>query len=926
MILTMKFQRLRAHVYIVALMIVCVVLGSCSVNPLTDEVAELTPVVMPKTVTDLSATTTGEGKVTVSFTGQDNADGYGIYYDITYQTGPEFSPSHTCRIVPTSGQTAFSKSFTVPSGTHMLFSVVTSIPYETSKGTKAVLQSASSAVVEGVALPLVELSSLVEGSKVQLYWDTSSLHPVLTSGSSLYASYAFILKRTTGDGEPAVVYQGNASSYQDVLVGSSSKASYQLFLDVFDGTGSSLLVSPLQSDPLTVSADASSASLPAESLSATHGEGAKSSEVLVSWTLPDFITISGAETMAHRVLLERSVHDADAWMTLITKDTDINTASYGYTALNSDGKASYAYADTTVEKNTLYDYRVTTYYLLNKKSYMAQNSATDPVTTEQPGYAAWLPTDLAITNADTAVSGTTVSPSLSWSYDEPEGLRGTFILTRIDAFGSSDLAPVQETTLHDSITLTKGTANMDSRYDHTYTYTIRLKYADDTTSDAIEGTGSVTYKTDFEAVDYIRDLSVSDDLSDKVVLSWTVATSVMKEGVSYPATPLSAANLSYTIQKGTSLNGLSSSDVVLDSTIEEDKAEFVLSGDTMTVTLDEPNGSANFYRIHALYSDATNENYDQTEAVVIKQGATLAVPSSLAVDDGVSETVANVSFSSVAKSSSYMLRYRVKGTTDWTQLPLAETTKALGTEMGSGTKEAGTVYEFTVCALDKNGTETAASAVEEGSLFGPALLNASLMATKNSSNNAFTVSWNPVVGATEYTVSLYRDDGAGTLDASTYIGQLSMEADGSSSYTKEFLSTDSEYFTASESNPYPLSESYTVMVVPSNAGCDGIAESMLDTVTGCWFGPPKGITASKAASGTEITVSWSAVSGATSYNLYGSNDGNTWSKVGTYGSSIQKVALSTTDDTYYTLESFNGTLTRGNCKNRKEASGLHNHA
>lgn len=133
-------------------------IAGCTVD-VTGDVTEqtLSGIVSAKAVTNLEASTTEENQITVSFTGQNDADELHIRYLLNYQffDGPNaISTTETHTIIPKSGETEFTYTMPVNSGIHVLYSVQTVITY----GDKSVSTAQTSDVVEGAALPSVSLS------------------------------------------------------------------------------------------------------------------------------------------------------------------------------------------------------------------------------------------------------------------------------------------------------------------------------------------------------------------------------------------------------------------------------------------------------------------------------------------------------------------------------------------------------------------------------------------------------------------------------------------------------------------------------------------------------------------------------------------------------------------------------------------------
>jgi len=883
--------------------------ASCTVNPLESKVSDTTLAMLtPKTVSDLCATINDPSSITVTFNGQSDMDDYQMYYTLSYALGPDFDDTKEVVITPARGVSAISYTFSsLPAGTQMLVWVTTHIAYAQTSGSKKVLESTSSAVVEGATLPAVSLYSVMEGSTVNLYWSADALYSALdpTGNTPLYPNYTYTLKRISGTTEKTV-YEGNKkNSFTETVAGNAVSVTYTLTLSIKDAAGASLSDDPITST-LMVTTDSSSEPEPAEELTASGESDILKDAVMVRWTLPDYI--STVKNPEYRVILERSVHGAGEWTKLIDKGTAINNDTYAYTKLDEEGRASYAYKDGSVLSNTLYDYRITTYYLVNGANYIRQDKDIVPTAAGTPGFKVWLPTDFAVTNTGTAV-GTVdgsgnypVTANLAWKYGQSLPLGMQFVVVRSDEYATVKLSGVTEKTLQDSFTLEPKKTDYDTRFDHTYHYSIMLDYGDGTTSEVLAAPENVIYTTSFEKVDYITDWSVTTDLSKKIILSWKLNL-ISSKGNDLS---LEKEKLSYTLQESDTLNGRTDATVLLDSTDATQKDQFVFdeTAQTYTITLDREGGTKKYYRLTAKYSDAGNATYDGTTTVVLPVGSTLGVPRNLTASDGISTEKIVISFEPVDGAQTYALYYRKNGTSDEFVSLCQGTDTSYEFTLGQGTKEAGTVYDFQVSAIDSNGIETTPSAVETGCLLGPASLNAT--ATTNTNTDSFTVSWDAVAGAVKYTANVYRD----SVSDATYIGHKELDANGALTYSLVFSHVaDVDLFNANDKNPYPLSGSYLVTIVPQHDEDTVVSEGLLTPVKGCWFGPPSGIIASKAEAANAITVKWNAVDDATKYHLYGSTDNATWKLVARMDESSTTATVTTTADTYYTVESANDSLT-----------------
>lgn len=888
---------------------------SCTVNASQDVVDDtLTSIVTAKAVTNVRATTTEDGRITLTFDGQTDADDKDVYYRINYQKfdGPNAASSILTHILkPSGGEGSFSYTMEVPSGIHVLFTVDTVIQYSSTS-----LTASSSAVVEGASLPSVAVSSpIVDGNTVSLSWDDRKLMSALdqTGRTPLY-NYKFQVRRLMVDDDfnednyssdelaamwagATLVYEGTGTSFNEYLSGNEVHALYRVGLVLMDANGVALEHVPaISSSPMEITTDTSTA--PAEPLAIAASRGTRKDGVQVEWTLPDYVSGLASGSVTHRAKVERLASGADKWTTLVALGTDINTAEYGYTQDGTGGKASYSYLDTSADANTTYAYRVTAaYYFADTNVIQTQDKSLNPLETAQAGYRAWLPTDLQVQDGRTSTSEAGLSNTVSWTYEEPSGKQGTFSLTRSDEYSTTALENTNATSYTDSFTL----SGDELKVDHTYSYTLRLVYEDGTESDPLVS-DTVVYKTSFTQVSYIEDLAATTNLAGKVTLSWNEDTDSDYEH----------DKVTYALQSAGSYEELSSAEKV--SPGEGVTLPGSDNGYHGTWTLDAEAGVANYYKLTATYAGAKDLN---TTYVQVVQGSALAIPAGLSVADSVSQTALTGSFGTVEHAASYKVGYRLNGTEDpyifidLSQSDSGTVSFTLSSEVGAGTADAGKVYDFVVVSVDEEGNESACSSVETGSLFGPYGLDPAI-GDNDTTNNSFTVTWKAIPGAAGYNVNLYRKvlDGnnAPIYDSTTYLGSKLVETvEGTAGYSQQFLSSDA-LFAVKSTNPYPLSSHYLVKVVPySLAEEEGeVAEDLIEGVEGHWFAPPV-LTASKATSGTQITASWDAVDGAESYLLYQSGDGTTWGAATTVtGTSY---TLTTTSDTYFTIASEKDGLT-----------------
>lgn len=883
-------KRNKCKIYILLMVFALLItVNGCRYDPMKGKVESvLTPVLKAVAVTDLKATVDGNSSVVLSFSGQDNAEGYGLYYELQYKTGPDYLETRKLTVVPEAGQKEFSITIgSLKAGTHVLASVTAVIPY-VHNGRTVLFKSSESSAVEGAVLPKIDLLALVEGASINLSWNCNELMKELDGNSTLYPGYEFVLTRFHKGAEQEI-YRGQGCSYSDVVAGNAVPVSYSLSLNtgLVDGQGNEIVIG---CDDLSLCTDISYS--PYQALSIKASEGTDKSEIQIRWEMDDFITGLNDVTVAHRALVERSVHGTENWETVVSQKAEINCAQYSWVPEGAGGKASYLYVDHDITSNTTYDYRITAYYLKNGTALVRQSSSISSLETENPGYAEWLPENLRI--ASSSITDGSVTVNLAWDFFDPSGRNAEFVLSRIDSLGTVSL-DLTGSSHCDQFSLDGSADSLDSRYDHHWYYSLKMKHMDGTTSEPIVTAETVDYNTEFEMIDYVSDLDSSDILAKKAVLTWT-QTLVGGTNV------LDQSKLHYEIRWASDMENVGTGELI--ASTSDTPCLFNFQGNTVSVELlGLPDGLSKYCRVQATYGeDSQNPNYVGTVSAKVTRLQTLSVPSGLAASDGTSISSINVQFSPSQGASGYLLSYRAGGSSEpYEVVHLNDSSTILTDGIGEGTADSGRIFDFVVQAQDRLGNTTDLSNVENGCLLGPALLG--VEATVEEAPGFFSVSWNSVAGADGYVLNIYRGD---VVSKDRFIGSRHVASVfGKTVYDEKFSAADS-LFSSSASNPYPLSEKYSVVVIPENGDSTVNADLVLP-VTGCWLAPPKGIVASKAESGQQIKVTWNAVEGADSYNLYSSNDGRNWSEP--VSCTTTSWLTSTAEDTWFTLETVKNGMT-----------------
>ena len=278
----------------------------------------------------------------------------------------------------------------------------------------------------------------------------------------------------------------------------------------------------------------------------------------------------------------------------------------------------------------------------------------------------------------------------------------------------------------------------------------------------------------------------------------------------------------------------------------------------------------------------SNTVYDYQVQTVCSSGSsafsaattfTTLTPSSCGVPSGLASsalttTSATVSWTAVTGATSYTLEYKTSAATIWTTVSVSGTSQAF-----TGLT-AGTVYDYqvqTVCssgssAYSATSTFTTATTSSCGVTTG---LNSSAVTTTTAS-----VSWTAVTGATSYVLE-YKLSSSSTWSTFALSGTMVNFSN---------LSPETTY-------------DYAVQTVCPSGSSAYSSASSFTTLAPASCGVATGLTAGSITS-TGATVNWTAVTGATSYNLgYKSSAAITWTTVSVTGTSHTLTGL-TANTTY----------------------------
>jgi phosphatidylserine/phosphatidylglycerophosphate/cardiolipin synthase-like enzyme len=242
---------------------------------------------------------------------------------------------------------------------------------------------------------------------------------------------------------------------------------------------------------------------------------------------------------------------------------------------------------------------------------------------------------------------------------------------------------------------------------------------------------------------------------------------------------------------------------------------------------------------------------------------TCLIPSGITVSS-VTTTSALISWTAVSGATAYTVGYRVTGTSTW------HDTVVTGTSLLVFGLTPGTSYDYDVqstCAGGGTSTWSSVNTFTTATATGCSVPSG-LTATSASSTSEI-LSWSAVTGAIGYHI-IYRTTGGITTPPWTYI------TSSTNSVTLSGLTSPATY-------------TYEVMAICSAA--DSSAYSSAGTFATITCVTPTGLTAAAVSTGT-ATISWTAVSGATGYNLNYRITGTTsWTTVAVTGSSYTLTGL-----------------------------------
>jgi fibronectin type 3 domain-containing protein len=254
-----------------------------------------------------------------------------------------------------------------------------------------------------------------------------------------------------------------------------------------------------------------------------------------------------------------------------------------------------------------------------------------------------------------------------------------------------------------------------------------------------------------------------------------------------------------------------------------------------------------YYQVTAITN--VGEGPKSNEAVGTTGGTQLPAPTAITAVPGASQVTVN--WSPVSGATSYIL-FREAGGSYWSIYQTGLTaTSYVDTGVSSGTN-----YGYYVAGMNLSGEGYTNQYGAAYATPGGTVASAPTGLIASPSYNNISLSWNAVSGASEY--NIYRSNTAGGEGGVPVVSNVYGNY-GSGSYTDYSVTSGATYY-------------YQVTAV-TNVGESGKSNEAVATCGATPLPAPAAITANPGNS--QVTVAWSAVTGATSYNLFrNSNSGS----------------------------------------------------
>jgi len=539
---------------------------------------------------------------------------------------------------------------------------------------------------------------------------------------------------------------------------------------------------------------------PVTDFTATPGSLAES--VSLSWTVP--AELAGYEGIPVVYTLSRQI-GGETSEVLKEKTADLTS-----------------YSDTTALVNREYTYTVTPFYVHDQDGAPVYSTPGEAVTAS--GYRLWEPAELSV-KAD---GGAALA---AWTYPADKAPGVTFRIFReedlIDGTSEKIAEGLTEPSFRDE-TLSPLTS---------YHYRVAAVRSGETEQVSAWLRTSEPFRFTPGADDTVRELTVTEGLSDRITLEWAGM-----EGVTY------------NIFRNETGYGYTGADLIAGDLTVSESGRVVYPDEGL-----DP-GAVRFYRIE---STMDGQKF-MTDSI---RGYTLALPGGLTASQGLYTDKIALSWNETEGATAYRLKYRKKDSgedytsgSEFTPADLKNPSLEFSPPGNGDAAVRGLQWDLALTAIKKTDgqpdVETVAGAAVTGCTLGPALSN--LQPTAAEYNDKVVLTWDAVTGADRY--DIYRNTEDNPLTARRVL-------QGVRGTTAEDL--DTAYLTEGRTSWYfirPLKQGITSNIL--SAGRTGYALS-----------PPAGTAATQGTSATDINLTWSAAPGASSYNVY-RKTGSSWLKVG----------------------------------------------
>ncbi|MFT3681729.1 MAG: fibronectin type III domain-containing protein [Ferruginibacter sp.] len=311
-------------------------------------------------------------------------------------------------------------------------------------------------------------------------------------------------------------------------------------------------------------------------------------------------------------------------------------------------------------------------------------------------------------------------------------------------------------------------------------------------------------------------------------ITWSVASTT--------ASPVSCANVKISL----STDGGQTFPTVLVASTANDGSEAVTIPNTPTTT-----ARIKVEAVGNIFFDISNTNFTITAGTSCGDATGLASSS-------VTTNSATVSWNAVSSATSYAVDYKLNSSSTWTSFSTAQT----GTSAALTSLTSGSLYDWRVKATCASGSGNYVTA--QFTTLVPCVAPTGLSSSAITSSSA-TISWTAVTAATSYAVD-YK------LNSSSAWTSLSTAQTGTTSSLSGLTAASLYDWRVSATCP---------------SGTTAFTAAQFTTSAAAVCNAPSGLTASSITSST-ATVSWTAVSGANSYDVdYKLSSASTWTNAAT---------------------------------------------